>query len=67
MIKHLLVALMLSMVIIGCDSRYGGPIFQSHPSLTSVRQSHPMLKYWMIWKMQSGRLQAHQLNQRLSA
>jgi hypothetical protein len=27
MIKHLLVALMLSMVIIGCDSRYGGPIY----------------------------------------
>ena len=33
MIKHLLVALMLSMVIIGCDSRYGGPIYPVPPIL----------------------------------
>ena len=33
MIKHLLVALMLSMVIVGCDSRYGGPIFPVPPIL----------------------------------
>ena len=32
-IKHLLIAIVLSMVIIGCDSRYGGPIFPVPPIL----------------------------------
>ena len=40
MIKHLLVALMLSMVIVGCDSRYGGPIYPV-PTVSDERPAVP--------------------------
>ena len=41
MIKHLLVALMLSMVIVGCDSRYGGPIYPVPHSPSDERPAVP--------------------------
>jgi hypothetical protein len=40
MIKHLLVALVLSMVLIGCSERYGGPIFPV-PTIPNERPSAP--------------------------
>ena len=44
MIKHLLIAFVLSIVMIGCSERYGGPIFPvpsipaEHPSVPSDAQ-----------------------------
>ena len=44
MIKHLLIAIVLSIVMIGCSERYGGPIFPvpsipaEHPSVPSDAQ-----------------------------
>ena len=40
MIKHLLIAIVLSMVIVGCDSRYGGPIYPV-PTVSDERPAVP--------------------------
>ena len=40
MIKHFLVAIMLSMVLVGCSERYGGPIFPV-PHIPDERPAAP--------------------------